>query len=52
MNTARIVEMHSAVHQRHAVALFFEYLVATLTEAGRPVPDSIDRLPGVLRVEC
>jgi GNAT superfamily N-acetyltransferase len=52
MNTARIVEMRSAGHQRHAVALFFEYMVVTLAETGRPVPASIDRLPAVLRVDC
>jgi GNAT superfamily N-acetyltransferase len=48
----RIIQMRSHEHQQHAAALVFEYLVATLAEAGRSTPADVDHLPPVLRDEC
>jgi len=50
--TAIRVLVATAADLPDAQALVFEYMASTQHEAGRHVPASIDRLPGVLRAEC
>jgi hypothetical protein len=50
--TATVMSALAPGRADDAAALVFEYMAATLAEAGRPVPASIGDLPAVLEREC
>jgi ribosomal protein S18 acetylase RimI-like enzyme len=48
----QLVDAFTARRESDATSLVFEYMAATLAEAGRAPPAGIDQLPPVLRDEC
>lgn len=48
----QLVDAFTARRESDATRLVFEYMAATLAEAGRAPPAGIDQLPPVLRHEC
>lgn len=49
---AEVINAFPAGREGDATALVFEYMAATLAEAGRPAPAAIGELPPVLQFEC